>query len=283
MPGGLRGGAESAVAGAGAGEAASFGAWAVLLPIAIVVVVALALAGSGNPKTVKVPTKGLEAEPLNVVQATAEPDYPSKAAFASAEPDARGAPVGVRNTARTALFAADDADLKGIEKPFANSEAGFSYNDFQRAMAHGREMPEVDRAPPSNAPHVKSHIASMKAFIKRNGMTVNEFSEARDAFLPESMLDSWNYEEPTKPQRVVADASEDALMYAREALQDIPTNVSHDAIVPVLREILAARTEAASAGIQLPSVTDEQRASLKSWSTRGSTAGSLAGSILSRS
>lgn len=285
----LQGGADaasvkSAVPVASAADGAAFGSWAILLPIAIVAIIAVVVASTGSAaaKTPAIKTveamKAADQAALTVVQATAVPDYAAPAPIA----DARGAPVGVRNTAR-ALFTYEDADLAGVEKPFANNESGFSYTDFQRAMQLGREMPVLDRPVPSNAKTLSTHAASVKAFVERNGMTLESFAEDRDSYLPETIAESWDYQAPV-PRAAAPETTEDSLMLARDAMQAVPTSVTEAAIVPVLREILAARTEAASAGIALPAVTEDQEASLKHWATsRSITASSLASSILSRS
>jgi hypothetical protein len=277
--GGLRGGVTPAAAApaAAATEGSAFSGWAMLLPIAIVAVIAVVVAGSGGSKTVKSPAKTVD-EHLNVIQAVAEPDHGAKHALVDS---AQGAVVGPRNAQRP-LFAQDDSELSGLQKPFAGAEAGFSYKDFQRAMANGREMPEVDRAISSNSSQTYAHISGMKAFLKRNGMSVDEFAEARG--MPDTVLESWDtpHESIGVQARQPTDDSEETLMLARDALQYVPTNVSDVAIAPVLREILAARTEAATAGVQLPGIADEQLEALKFWSSRDGTAGGLAKSILSR-
>lgn len=266
--------------GASPMEASSaFSGWALLLPIAVVAIVAMVVASTGS-KAAKTPAlksvADLEA-PLTVVQSTAVPDNGLKAV---AVEDPRGAPVGPRNTAR-AFFSYEEDDVSGIQKPFENNESGFSYSDFERALQQGREKPVLDRPVPANAKTLSVQAAGMKAFVERNGMTLESFAE-NNSYLPEEMYEAWDYKAPA-PRAARQETTDESLMLARDAMQMVPTNVPEAAIVPVLREILAARTEAATAGLSLPAITEEQRDALGHWSaSRTTTASALASNILSR-
>lgn len=279
----LEGGGASAAGAAPAvpqaSEASSFSGWVVLVPLMAVVIIALVVASTGGSKA-RATDKAIEkvaVEPLNVVQAVASPDVPLKVPVADAP---LGARVGVRNTARS-LFATEDS-LNHIEQPFGDAEGGYTYTDFQAAMEYGREKPVYDKPNKANAAIIGAQIDSMKSYIKRNGFTLDDFADARDVALPDSIAESWDTEYQQPPERQQQDMRPETLVLAQEALQAVPTKATAAAIVPVLREILAARTEAATSQIELPPLTDDQRDGLQHWSAVGGVAGSLANTILSR-
>jgi len=154
------------------------------------------------------------------------------------------------------------SDADSVE-PFVGSENGFQ--EYQKAFHQGREMVEQERS-------IKSAPAGMNKeglqdFIK-NGNSV-----------PDGLLDSLESQPfSRRSESVVLD--EEAMMLAREALQTIKGSPA--TVASILKDILAARTEAAAKGIQLPAVPDEQRTLLEHWSRQSGPASSVAKNILSR-
>jgi len=119
---------------------------------------------------------------------------------------------------------------------------GYSFSDFQRALLYGREA-----------------------------------SEGR--------LEIGPSDEPDIKPRVYASSmetiSEESQMLVREAFQFIPTDNAGSATV-ILRDILAARTEANSFGITMPEAPEDHMSALKYWASTSGNASTIAKTILSR-
>ncbi len=78
-------------------------------------------------------------------------------------------------------------------------------------------------------------------------------------------------------------SAEEAMMLGREAQQMVPRTSSVETATVTLREILAARTEAATVGLALPPMSPEQRESVQYWANHaGEKVSSIAKTILSR-
>jgi hypothetical protein len=111
-------------------------------------------------------------------------------------------------------------------------------------------------------------------------------TEGLEAFLqngnsvPDDLLDS--LQGPTFSRRSENSVLDDeAMMLAREALQTIKG--SPETVASILKDILAARTEAAARGIELPGLPQEQKIILEHWSRQSGPASAIAAQILSRS
>jgi len=165
-------------------------------------------------------------------------------------------------------------------------QSGFS--EFQNALEKGRERPVVDTVVHQDVQLLKQQLEPFRKSLK--GQSLEQFVESNNMQVPESLLEIWN-EKPTnnvmsrdnlglsKPDDV---SDSEALMLAQEAVQIVPTKGSPEVIINVLREILAARTEASHLGITLPFMP-EQKESIKFWTNSShSAAAAIAKSILSR-
>jgi len=184
---------------------------------------------------------------------------------AKAEPEISADPVEAVVSAKNApvvskLWATTEAS--SIEEPNLDTEGGLGFSDFQRAFSESREKRAFETS--------KKHFVSgdMKAY-----------AESHD--VPDAFLDAVGTERQSETERSVKKIDgPEAMMLAREALQTIQG--TSDAAASIMRDILAARTEAARAGIELPEVPEEQKAQLQVWASRSGPASVLAKTILSR-
>lgn len=172
-----------------------------------------------------------------VVQSTILPDVPIEADV-----------VLPKFLAQTQKMFYNSSDL--IEKPYEDS-----FEEYQNAL--------LSREPLSFETSNKTfdHFSMLNSLIEDSGDSAKDFLLKEHVAIPDWAIDAM---EAQKPKAVkVEDAvsfseysQEEANMLAREAMQSIPANGDY---LIVLREILAARTEAGNLGIRLPEVSDEQR------------------------
>lgn len=134
------------------------------------------------------------------------------------------------------------------EKPYMEND-GNTFSDFQRAFSLGREVPSLE--------------TSMKTY-KNEDMDTYLHEEARH-FVPRNDVS-------------ISDSS----ALANEAFQSVSRDMSPENATVILSEILSARTESSSLGINLGSVSDEQLKDLEFWSKTQGKQADLAKSILSR-
>jgi hypothetical protein len=123
-------------------------------------------------------------------------------------------------------------------------------------------------------------LKPMRETLQKKGMSIEAYVESNDVSVPEALMDAWNaVPAPVSQGRSFSEDAETSML-AREAMQAVSTtNVD----IEGLRDILAARTEAAQLGITLPEMSREQKEGLDFWaSSRNTQASSLAKTILSR-
>lgn len=243
----------------------------VVAAVAVIAVVAFTRT-STNPELAR--TDLPEAE-LNVIQVNATPD----ATGADAATDASGADGAAADAPVEPKFMSRLwSTTEDLHKPFLESE-GLGFSDYQKAFQQGR-APVIQERHYRNAS--RDILEPMREGLKSSGQTLESFMQTSEVALPDSFVDSW-YDSGSSSSSVMARPEamdEETMMLAREALQSIHGSV--DTVTSTLREILAARTEAARLSFKLPQVPEEQMLALKHWSVQGGTAGSLANSILSR-
>ena len=219
-----------------------------------------------------------EAE-LNVIQVNATPDASADAAGADAAgADAAGADASADAPVEPKFMSRLWSTTEDLHKPFLESE-GLGFSDYQKAFQQGR-APVIQERHYRNAS--RDILEPMREGLKSSGQTLESFMQTSEVALPDSFVDSW-YDSSSSSSSIMARPEamdEETMMLAREALQSIHGSV--DTVTSTLREILAARTEAARLSFKLPQVPEEQMLALKHWSVQGGTAGSLANSILSR-
>lgn len=251
---------------------------------AVIVIAIVAFTRGSNPS---VPRTEMPDAELNVIQSSTTPDVTVDTS-SSAESAASGAD-GAAAAADASTDAATDAPVEpkfmsrlwstdeDLQKPFLQSE-GLGFNDYQKAFQLGR-VPVIQERHYRNAS--RDILEPMREGLKSSGQTLESFMQSSEVALPDGLVDSW-YEGPSKSSVLSRPEAmdEETMMLAREALQSI--HGSADTVTSTLREILAARTEAARLNFKLPQVPEEQLLALKHWSVQGGTAGSLASSILSR-
>lgn len=156
------------------------------------------------------------------------------------------------------------------------------YSEFSNTFQSKRNLPEYDVAPASQS--IMAQVGLLKAALKANGQTLEQYVAGLDTALPEGLLDAFRSSEISKEQRAapVDDISNETRMLAREALQTVSTRGKPD--VETLREILAARTEAAKLNVTMPSIPEDQKAALKFWASNDTheAAAKIARTILAR-
>jgi len=126
---------------------------------------------------------------------------------------------------------------------------GNTFSDFQRAFSLGREYVAEEN--------------SMATYRNENHDTF--MHDEQRAFVPKSDV-----------------SLSDSRTLATEAFQQVPCDMDRKNAAVLLREILAARTEAAHLGLNLGYSSDEQVSDLKYWSSKAGPEADLATAILSR-
>ncbi len=134
------------------------------------------------------------------------------------------------------------------EEPHLEND-GNTFSDFQRAFNTGREY--------------LTEESSMKTYRNENHDTY--MHEEKRSFVPKSNV-----------------SISDSRTIAMEAFQQVPRDMDRDNAVVLLREILAARTEAALIGLDLGEPSEDQVDDLKFWSTMAGPEAEVATAILSR-
>ena len=161
---------------------------------------------------------------------------------------------------------------------------GLTFDDFQNAFQHGREKPVVD-APTGNSKaymHVLDELEALKPTLAAQGQTFQDYIDAHNMKVPDALLDLWTSGPTAADPGAALEWPPEAMMLAREALQPVSASMDPEAAAVILREILAARTEAARMDLKLPPLPSDQEAGLRHWAKSVTTAGALAKNILSR-
>lgn len=200
---------------------------------------------------------------LEVVNTNAEPDI--------GKPDVPiDAPVDTKFKATDRFFSSDES----IEEPFLDN-----FSSYQQAFQMGREKYVLDK--PTVSKRYVDQLDPMRQALAKNGQSLDDFIDAQDIAVPEALVDAWA-SEPLKTASVDdSHLTHEGTFLAREALQTVPMSGAPD--IEGLRDILAARTEAAKIGLTLPQIPEEQKVALQYWSNSGNIrAAAIANSILTR-
>lgn len=257
-----------------------FGIFAVIVMIAVVAILLYATSNRSGPAV----TADAEVQPLEVVQAKAV-EAPVEASVEAPAVDALVKP----KTAFVSRLWASDAPSAAADVPFLHTDDGQGFEAFQEAFTNERQMPMIERTVSDD---VEALSEPIKAAIKASGLSITQYAESRGINVPEDLVDI--VQGHAAVAKVIrrdshglvgpnANVSEDeARLLAQEAFQTVSTKASIEAATLVLRDVLAARTEANRLGLNLPEMADEQLDAIRYWSRAGGPAGQLAKSILSR-
>ena len=151
----------------------------------------------------------------------------------------------------------------------ASDEYSEEYDDYSNNMQRDFHSVEKHSSTKFSLDHLKVESADPAKFAEKNGF------EATDDF-----INAWSSENTTKIRESVK-IDDEYRMLATEALQSVDTHLKPENAVIVLREILAARTEATRIGAVLPPVPEEQLEAISFW-TKNLLTKDLATTILNR-
>lgn len=258
----------------------SFTSPALLFLLLLVVIVVVAVR-TRTTTSVAASSAQPEAAPIDevVVQTVSvEPDQP-------AQLDETVQPKFAALTNKWFNSEVDDLD---VAVPLGDSEAGYSFQDFQRALLSSDSRANVTgRHHDKSGGYAHDQLQPLKDMITKSGRSLDQFVSENMITLPEEVMEMWSAPSSTRPVQQAFTrpecTAEEANMLVREALQDVPTSDVNDAAM-VLREVLHARTEGAKLRVQMPEVPQEQRISIKHWAVSGQQpAADIASVILSRS
>ena len=155
------------------------------------------------------------------------------------------------------------------DEPYLQSENGQTFAEFQKAfLERGIQKPMIE-----------AKASAKQPFFDANMLNLEDVPEA--ALM--AFEDNWP---DTNGPSVFGGNAEvtdmEARQIAQEAFQTVPLGAQPEAVAEVLKEILAARNEAARLGLNLPEAPEEQKQNIKHWSKRSGPAAILAKTILSR-
>lgn len=232
--------------------------------------------------------KASGTESLTVLQPKIVPEIDEESVGAALRPEDFGVngerpTVTAKRSQSSKYFGSQDtADL---QEPFLHTENGQSFSDFAKTLDSGRETYTSER-PMSSKP---ADFNYLKSDLKRRGLGLDDFVESYGLSVSDKFVDSWTTEitqkkaisgELKKPDGV---SDSEVRMLAQEALQTLSTTCDAESANSVLREILAARTEAARIGLEVPSLTEDQLKAIKFWSnSKAFKTSTIAKTLLSR-
>lgn len=155
---------------------------------------------------------------------------------------------------------------------------------FQRAL-QVREKPMRDEGlKTADALLVQAQLEPLKEALFKSGKTVSQYLDETNLQVSDNLLEaleaSWAQTNSRSSATIFTDP--EAMMLARDALQFIDPRMPSDVGASMLRDMVAAQTEAARLGIELPSMSEEHIAALQQWASRKDRAGQLAATALSR-
>lgn len=155
---------------------------------------------------------------------------------------------------------------------------------FQRAV-HVREKPVRDtHIKDTDARLIQAQLGPLKEALERSGKSVAEYLEDANLQVSDELLEALLDSTVPKVKRTSHSLYTDpeAMMLARDALQYVDPRMPREIAETMLRDIVAAQTEAARLGLSLPSSSDEQVHALNHWTSVGGRVGQLAETALSR-
>jgi hypothetical protein len=236
----------------------TFGSWTIVASIVAVIFIVAIIALTKSSGTT-LPRSSLPTHELSVIQAPVQHDDLVK--DITSDPTTEDALVHAKKSSR--LWNAHE-DV-GSE-PFLGSDNGF--HEYQKAFQQGRTFSTQEKS-------IKAFQFGLKDGLKDG---LDDFLQSGHA-IPDSLLESMGTE-ALEPRRAEVIMDDETMMLAREALQTV--RGTPDAVASILKDILAARTEAASKAIKLPEMPEEQRAAVEHWSRQSGPAGQLAKQLLTR-
>lgn len=238
-----------------------------------VVGIAVAISITSKPKPDAPPS---DSEPLTVLQ----PKVLAEKAPEKSIDDDLGARVQVK---RSSLWLSEASDIK---EPFVHTEKGHTFQEYAQTLDSGRETFQSER--PDSYGH---NLDYLKQDLKKKGLGLQDFVDSFGVSVPDAFVDSWSKKESPKEPRneLLKSKSEmkdqELRQLAQEAMQVVPTQgpmANSESITAVLREILAARTEASQVGLNLGPMDPVQKAAIETIAKENSKAGQIAKTILSR-
>ena len=243
---------------------------ALFLIVAVAISIIVAASGSkGRSSMQQVPLENLVVLDPKVisVEPTVQPS----------EPTVRAKTVSLKNS----VWDSED----NIPEPFLQAESGQSFTEFKRTFDTERELYSTEKSA-----KVNTQLSSMKKNFDKKGLGLEDFVNTFGVPISEELAASWSSEqEPKKSSRTdFAKKNSDGVaesefrMLAQEALQNLPTDCNSETATIILRDILAAYTEAARIDLQLPEMPKEQAAAIEYWAKSKKPANEIANLLLSR-
>jgi hypothetical protein len=246
---------------------------AMFVIVAIGVAVAIAVTGNKKPASSAPP-----AEALTVLMPKVF-DEVQKAPEAPVAAD-----LGARVSVKRSSMWLEDTD---IPEPFVHTEKGHTFQEYAETLESGRETFQAEKP---DGP--RANLDYLKQDLKKKGLGLQDFVDSFGVSVPDAFVDSWTSTNASSPKRAEnklkssSDMTESEMrQLAQEASQIVPTSgpmASAEAVTAVLREILAARTEASQIGLNLGPMDPVQRQAIETIATGTSKAATLAKTILSR-
>lgn len=248
--------------------------------VVAVVGIAVAIGVTSRPK--KPESQVSEESELNVLQPKVLAEKAPEKALKDYENQDLGPRVSVK---RTSLWL--EPDTSDISEPFVHTEKGHTFQEYAQTLESGRESYQAER--PDSYGH---NLDYLKQDLKKKGQNLQDFVDSFGVSVPDAFVDSWSKTETHKEPRKngLESSSEmkdnELRQLAQEAMQSVPTQgpmATPESITAVLREILAARTEAAQVGLKLGPMDPVQKESIETIAKQHGKAGEIAKTILSRS
>lgn len=256
-------------------EAQAFPVFGIAIFMLVVVGLAIAISLTGAKKPAPEP---VEAQTFNLI----EPRFASEDTLAKTvdlvEPEVENRVYAKKSS--SIWFDVEDS----IPEPFVHTEKGHTFQEYAQTLDSGRPTYQVERPDGLSA-----NLDYLKQDLKKKGLGLNDFVESFGVSVSDSFVDSWSKsnEKPTEKRQnmlsTTSDMSESEMrQLAQEAMQSVPLTGNPEAIAAVLREILAARTEAKQVGLDLGPIDPAQRSAIESFALGKTKASSIAQTILSR-
>lgn len=188
---------------------------------------------------------------------------------------------------------AQQATTDSDELPIADDPNGYSYSKFQQALLSGVER-QVDTTSTMKVHSAKDlenwnvQLQPLREMLHRANKSIEQWMDENNATLPEDVVEMWHAVKnmpaafkPAEPSFSTVSA-EEASSIVRDAMQNIPST-NTDYAATVMREIMHARAEGTSLGMQVPELSMDQKRALEFWKASNQMpAADLAAKILSR-
>ena len=185
----------------------------------------------------------------------------------------------------------DDEDVPNIAFPsFDDPESeiahAFTYENLQDSfLSTGQRDTVKSRAAwsrlgqRSNDLLWQTQMNAIKEEIEKSGLTLEKFMETSLTPIPEQFADFWKQSldlkgevQMTAPESITKEAKSEAASLVEDSVQLIPT-IDEKSAMQAMEQILFSRKRAKTLGLKVPSLSDDQKQSLKFWSTNDRTVG----------